>query len=116
MAASIARSPRTALRPQGLPRPLAIRYTRRMLLCPVRKCRMALMREERRLRCERGHSFDVARSGYINLLQPQERRSNQAGVTAAAVAGRRDERQKARVGRLRSRRLRSGLERYQSSG
>ena len=39
--------------------------------------------------CKRGHSFDVARSGYINLLQPQERRSRTPGDTAAAVAGRR---------------------------
>jgi len=60
-----------------------------MLLCPVRGCRMALLREERRLVCPRGHSFDVARSGYINLLQPQERRSKQPGDTAAAVAARR---------------------------
>jgi 23S rRNA (guanine745-N1)-methyltransferase len=50
---------------------------------------MALVREERRLLCPRGHSFDVARSGYINLLQPQERRSKQPGDTPAAVAGRR---------------------------
>ena len=60
-----------------------------MLLCPVRHCHMALARDERRLLCPRGHSFDVARSGYINLLQPQERRSKQPGDTAAAVAGRR---------------------------
>lgn len=60
-----------------------------MLLCPVRGCHMALVREERRLLCPRGHSFDVARSGYINLLQPQQRRSKQPGDTAAAVAGRR---------------------------
>jgi 23S rRNA (guanine745-N1)-methyltransferase len=60
-----------------------------MLLCPVRGCHMALMREGRRLLCTRGHSFDVSRSGYINLLQPQERRSKQPGDTAAAVAGRR---------------------------
>jgi 23S rRNA (guanine745-N1)-methyltransferase len=39
--------------------------------------------------CPRGHSFDIARSGYINLLQPQERRSGQPGDTAAAVAARR---------------------------
>lgn len=39
--------------------------------------------------CPRGHSFDVARSGYINLLQPRDRRSRQPGDTAAAVAGRR---------------------------
>jgi 23S rRNA (guanine745-N1)-methyltransferase len=50
---------------------------------------MPLVREERRMQCARGHSFDVARSGYINLLQPQERRSKQPGDTAAAVAGRR---------------------------
>jgi 23S rRNA (guanine(745)-N(1))-methyltransferase RlmA-like protein len=41
-----------------------------MLICPVRGCHLPLMRQERRLLCERGHSFDVARSGYINLLQP----------------------------------------------
>jgi 23S rRNA (guanine745-N1)-methyltransferase len=60
-----------------------------MLLCPVRGCHMALVREERRLLCPRGHAFDVARSGYVNLLQPQERRSKQPGDTAAAVAARR---------------------------
>ena len=60
-----------------------------MLLCPVRHCRLELVREERRLCCARGHSFDVARSGYINLLQPQERRSKQPGDTAAALAARR---------------------------
>ena len=36
---------------------------------PFANCHMALVREDRRLRCSRGHSFDVARSGYINLLQ-----------------------------------------------
>jgi 23S rRNA (guanine745-N1)-methyltransferase len=60
-----------------------------MLLCPVRDCHLALIREERRLVCPRKHSFDIARSGYINLLQPQERRSKQPGDTAAAVAARR---------------------------
>ena len=39
--------------------------------------------------CTRGHSFDIARSGYINLLQPQERRSKHPGDTVAAVAARR---------------------------
>ncbi len=60
-----------------------------MLLCPVRDCHMALIREERTLACPRGHSFDVARSGYINLLQPQDRRSKQPGDTTAAVTARR---------------------------
>jgi 23S rRNA (guanine745-N1)-methyltransferase len=61
----------------------------RMLLCPVRACRLPLMREERRLVCPRAHSLDVARSGYVNLLQPQDRRSSNPGDTKAAVAARR---------------------------
>ncbi len=60
-----------------------------MLQCPVRNCQMALLREDRRLHCPCGHSFDIARSDYINLLQPQERRSKHPGDTVAAVAGRR---------------------------
>jgi 23S rRNA (guanine745-N1)-methyltransferase len=60
-----------------------------MLLCPVRNCHLALVREQRRVACPRGHSFDIARSGYINLLQPQERRSKQPGDTIAAVTARR---------------------------
>ena len=60
-----------------------------MLLCPVRDCHLALAREKVRLVCPRAHSFDVARSGYINLLQPQERRSKKPGDTAAAIAARR---------------------------
>jgi 23S rRNA (guanine745-N1)-methyltransferase len=60
-----------------------------MLLCPVRDCHLALTRDQRRLVCPRGHSFDVARSGYVNLLQPQDRRSRNPGDTTAAVAARR---------------------------
>jgi len=60
-----------------------------MLLCPVRDCHLALTRDGRRLACTRGHSFDAARSGYFNLLQPQDRRSKQPGDTADAVRGRR---------------------------
>jgi len=59
------------------------------LLCPVRTCHLALARDGRRMVCAGGHSFDVARSGYVNLLQPQDTRSRQPGDTAAAVAGRR---------------------------
>ena len=50
---------------------------------------MALVRREGCLLCPRGHSFDVARSGYVNLLQPQDKRSKQPGDTEAAVAARR---------------------------
>jgi 23S rRNA (guanine745-N1)-methyltransferase len=60
-----------------------------VLLCTVRNCRQPLFREEQRLSCSNGHSFDVARSGYINLLQPQDRRSKSPGDTPEAVAARR---------------------------
>jgi 23S rRNA (guanine745-N1)-methyltransferase len=60
-----------------------------MLVCPVGGCRMPLIREEGRAACIRGHSFDIARSGYINLLQPQERRSKHPGDTVNAIEGRR---------------------------
>jgi 23S rRNA (guanine745-N1)-methyltransferase len=60
-----------------------------MLLCSVRDCRLGLVRDDRRMLCPRGHSFDIARSGYINLLQPQERRAKNPGDTADAVAARR---------------------------
>jgi len=60
-----------------------------MLLCSVRDCHLGLVRDGRRMVCPRKHSFDIARSGYINLLQPQERRAKQPGDTAEAIAARR---------------------------
>ena len=59
------------------------------LLCTVRNCRQPLIRDERRLVCTRSHSFDIARSGYCNLLQPQDSRSRNPGDSADAVAARR---------------------------
>jgi 23S rRNA (guanine745-N1)-methyltransferase len=38
--------------------------------------------------CAAGHSYDVARSGYVNLLQPQDRRSAAAGDSRAAIEAR----------------------------
>ncbi len=60
-----------------------------MLICPVRNCHLPLVREERALRCAARHSFDVSRTGYVNLLQPQERKSKTPGDTPEAVAARR---------------------------
>ncbi len=60
-----------------------------MLVCPVRDCHRGLTRDQQHLFCPRGHSFDIARSGYINLLQPQDRRSKNPGDTVAAIAARR---------------------------
>jgi len=58
------------------------------LACPVRSCHQPLRRLARAWTCSNGHSFDVARSGYVNLLQPQDRRSRDAGDSAAAVDAR----------------------------
>ena len=55
----------------------------------MRDCRLPLVRADRQLLCVRGHSFDVARSGYVNLLQPQDRRSKQPGDTVEALEARR---------------------------
>lgn len=59
------------------------------LLCPVRGCGAPLERRERSWVCPRGHSFDVARSGYCNLLQPQDRRSKSPGDPREAALARR---------------------------
>ena len=48
---------------------------------------LAIARDD--LECDRGHSFNVARSGYVNLLQPQDRRSRAPGDSKAVVAARR---------------------------
>ena len=59
------------------------------LICPVKACGAPLARDAKTLRCGAGHSFDVARSGYANLLQPQDRKSPNPGDTREAVAARR---------------------------
>lgn len=59
------------------------------LLCPVRGCRRPLARDPRGRRCPRLHAFDVARSGYVNLLQPQDRRSARPGDAPVTVQARR---------------------------
>lgn len=59
------------------------------LLCTVRGCRLPLARDGQRYVCANGHSFDLARSGYLNLLQPQDRKSAAPGDSASAVAARR---------------------------
>lgn len=59
------------------------------LLCTVRTCHAPLERSGKRYVCANGHSYDIARSGYVNLLQPQDRRSRNPGDTREAVAARR---------------------------
>lgn len=59
-----------------------------ILACTVRDCGLPLDRADRRYLCARGHSYDIARSGYINLLQPQDRRSLTAGDASTVVEAR----------------------------
>jgi 23S rRNA (guanine745-N1)-methyltransferase len=58
------------------------------LSCTVRGCALPLVREGRAFTCASGHAYDVARSGYVNVLQPQDRRSLASGDTKAAVEAR----------------------------
>jgi 23S rRNA (guanine745-N1)-methyltransferase len=58
------------------------------LACTVRDCGLLLERRDRVYTCARGHAYDVARSGYVNLLQPTDRRSLAAGDTRDAVVAR----------------------------
>jgi 23S rRNA (guanine745-N1)-methyltransferase len=58
------------------------------LACTVRDCGLLLESRERVFICARNHSYDVARSGYINLLQPHDRRSLRAGDAKEAIAAR----------------------------
>ena len=59
------------------------------LRCPVRGCGDRLSRRGSVWSCERGHAFDEARSGYLNLLQPQDRRSKHPGDSKLAAQARR---------------------------
>ncbi|HSW12263.1 MAG TPA: methyltransferase domain-containing protein [Solimonas sp.] len=59
-----------------------------MIVCPL--CRQPLARDPKTWRCERGHSFDVAREGYINLLPVQHKHSLDPGDDAQMIAARRE--------------------------
>ena len=48
-----------------------------VLTCPV--CGHALTERERAYVCARGHSFDLAKEGYLNLLLPTQHRSRHPG-------------------------------------
>ena len=59
------------------------------LLCTVRGCGRPLAPEAGTLRCALGHAFDRARRGWVNLLQPQDRRSRAPGDSRDAALARR---------------------------
>lgn len=59
-----------------------------ILACTVRGCAAPLEDLDAVLRCPAGHSFDRARGGYWNLLQPQDRRSAVPGDPPGSVDAR----------------------------
>ena len=59
-----------------------MRYT-----CPV--CGESLEKRERQYACPNGHSFDIARQGYVNLLTVQQKHSLDPGDTREQVLSRR---------------------------
>lgn len=58
------------------------------LICPV--CERALSLKERTLKCGEGHSYDLAKEGYANLLLPNEKKSADPGDNKIMVNGRRE--------------------------
>lgn len=56
------------------------------LACPIDGELLTL--EEKQLRCVNGHSFDLARQGYVNLLPVQHKRSKHPGDSKEMVAAR----------------------------
>ena len=57
------------------------------LLCPI--CGSTLQQIEKTFRCGNGHSFDIARQGYVNLLPVQQKHSLNPGDTREQVLSRR---------------------------
>lgn len=58
-----------------------------VLRCPI--CEAPLTRQDRALRCQVGHCFDMARQGYVNLLPVQQKHSKNPGDTREQVLARR---------------------------
>lgn len=57
------------------------------LICP--NCGCELRRMDKEYRCEKNHSFDIARQGYVNLLTVQQKKSLHPGDTREQVLSRR---------------------------
>lgn len=57
-----------------------------LLFCPI--CKKPLSRKESSLGCENGHSYDFAKSGYINLLNPGKKNNAKAGDSKEMIHAR----------------------------
>ena len=54
------------------------------LLCPV--CSGMLVSGEKTFHCLKGHSFDRARQGYLNLLPVQQKHSINPGDSSTTIS------------------------------
>ena len=57
-----------------------------LFLCPI--CSAPLRRGERTYTCPSGHSYDIAREGYVHLLPPNRKHSKSPGDDKAMVSAR----------------------------
>lgn len=57
-------------------------------ICPV--CSQTLNRIDNTLKCENNHSFDIAKQGYVNLLQSQKSSKKRHGDDTLMINSRRD--------------------------
>lgn len=57
-----------------------------LLVCPL--CGTPLARTEKSLRCTAGHTFDIAKSGYVNLLPPGKEKNARTGDEKEMVKAR----------------------------
>lgn len=60
----------------------------RFFRCPI--CKGSFTRVDHSLKCDKGHSFDVASSGYINLLKPGKMNNSKAGDSKEMIKARSD--------------------------
>lgn len=56
--------------------------------CPV--CRMHLFRQEKQYVCSKGHNFDIAGNGYVNLLMGNQKKTKDPGDNKDMMECRRD--------------------------
>lgn len=60
------------------------------LQCPIEGEPLYPAEHSTSWRCSRGHSFDIAKQGYLNLLPVQKKRSKDPGDSKEMIAARRD--------------------------
>lgn len=58
-----------------------------MWICPA--CQQALVQQPQSWRCADGHSYDIGKEGYVNLLLANQKRSKEPGDNKAMVNARR---------------------------